>query len=257
MILENKVVKNILDNLSKVEVQSRDTYKIDDKRVPRVTEILSAMLHEESLMSWANSLGWKRIGYRSFLNEAAEKGTFSHLAIDKYIKNGDVNIEEFNIKNPIVLNSVESCLDAFKKWWKKIHLLYKDIEVIYLEETLIHPYFGGTCDCLLKVDGSYWLVDFKTSNHMNYNYSLQLAAYKFLLKELKDIDVEKLIVLKLDKFTSEYCTYELDVKNNDHLEFIKDCEQTFLLLAAAYRMRLYTTEKYYNIYNIENSKKRK
>ena len=236
MILENKVVENILDNLSKVEVQSRDTYKIDDKRVPRVTEILSAMLHEESLMSWANSLGWKRIGYRSFLNEAAEKGTFSHLA---------------------VLNSVESCLDAFKKWWKKIHLLYKDIEVIYLEETLIHPYFGGTCDCLLKVDGSYWLVDFKTSNHMNYNYSLQLAAYKFLLKELKDIDVEKLIVLKLDKFTSEYCTYELDVKNNDHLEFIKDCEQTFLLLAAAYRMRLYTTEKYYNIYNIENSKKKK
>lgn len=256
MILKNDQIKKIMDRMAELEVQSRDTYKIDEKRVPRVTEVLSAMIHEESLMSWANSLGWKRIGYRTFMNEASSKGTYSHLAVEKYIKEGSVNIDEFNIVNIKTRNAVESCLDAFKKWWNKIHLLYKEIEVIYLEESMIHHYFGGTCDCLLKVDGKYWLVDFKTSNHMNYNYSLQLAAYRFLLRELKNINVDRLIVLRLDKQNHEYYTYELDLSKKDHLSFVEDCEQTFMLMVAAYKMRLYTTDQYYNIYGIEKYEKK-
>lgn len=254
MILKNDQVRRIMDRMSELEIEYNNTYSIDDKRVPRVTEIISAMLHEDYLMSWSNGLGFKKVGYRAFMREAADKGTYSHLAIERYIKNGYFNInefvKEFNIVNNNIITTIESCLDGFKIWWGKINQLYNKVEVVFLEETMIHPYFGGTCDCLLKVDGEYWLVDFKTSNNMQYKYALQLAAYRFLLRELKDIKVNRLIVLKLDKKDHDYKTYRLNLKNKDHLDFINDCEQTFMLLTAAYKMRLYTTEEYYNVYKL-------
>ena len=85
MNINKQYILNILDQLSNLELDLSDKYQIDGKRVPRVTEVLSAMIHQESLMSWSNSLGWKRISYKAFLQEAADKGTYSHLAIEKYL----------------------------------------------------------------------------------------------------------------------------------------------------------------------------
>ena len=73
MIVDNEIISGLMERMSQIEVESRDTYKIDDKRVPRVTEVLSAMLHEDGLMHWSNSLGWKRISYKAFMKEAADK----------------------------------------------------------------------------------------------------------------------------------------------------------------------------------------
>lgn len=257
MFVENETIKKLLDRMAEIEVKSRDAYEVDGKRVPRVTEVLSAMLHEDNLMSWSNGLGWKRISYRAFMKEAADKGTYSHLAIEKYLKNGTLDVDkDIQTPNNIIRNTVISVMDGFLKWWKKLHKEYKNIEIIYLEESMMHPYFGGTCDCLLKVDGEYWLVDFKTSNHMSYNYSLQLAAYRFLLRELKGIEISKCTILIMSKTNHEYMEYSLTLKDTDHLEFINYCEQTFLTLVAAYKMRLYTNEKYYEIYQIEKWKKK-
>lgn len=251
VFIENDKLKEVIDKLSEIEIKqkTKSEYFVDEKRVPRVTEILSAMIAEPGLMNWANSLGWKRISYRQFMNEAADKGTYSHLAVEKYILNGFVDIDTFQIMNYKIRNTVESTLHAFKDWWDELHQNHK-VEVVFLEETLLHKYFGGTCDCLLKVDNKYWLIDFKTSNHMSYNYALQLAAYRYLLKELKNIDVDKCMVLKLDKENGTYETYELNMDNPEHLEFINNCLQTFMVLAVAFRMRLSTTEDYKKIFNL-------
>ena len=61
MLVEKDTVSALMERMSKLEVESRDTYQLDGKRVPRVTEVLSAMLHEDGLMNWANGLGKKRI----------------------------------------------------------------------------------------------------------------------------------------------------------------------------------------------------
>lgn len=249
-MINSDVIKNLIDETANLEVNLKETYTFSDKRVPRVTEVLSAMLHNESLMSWSNSLGWKRISYTAFMKEAADKGTYSHLAVEKYIKNGYVDLDKFKIVNPIVLEAVKSCLDGFIKWWNILHETYNKIETIFVEETMIHPYIGGTCDCVLKIDNKYWLIDFKTSNHLNYNYALQLAAYRFLLRETRNIHINQCCVLMLNKVDHSFRTYELDFSNDDHLKFIEDCEQTFLTLVSAYIMRLYTTDKYCEIFNM-------
>lgn len=259
MIVEKDTVIQLMDRMAQIEVESRDTYSADGKRVPRVTEVLSAMLHEDSLMSWANGLGWKRISYRAFMREAADKGTYAHMAVEKYLRNGSLDVKkDLQIPNDRVLETVLSCMDGFMDWWKKLHKKYKKIELIYLEETMVHPYFGGTCDCLLKLDGKYWLVDFKTSNHMNYSYTLQLAAYRFLLREMKAIELSGCMVLQMSKTEHSYSEYLLNLEENkEHLDFIVDCENTFLTLVAAYKMRLYTTEEYYKVFGIEKWKSKK
>ncbi len=247
MIIKEQDLKKILDKLSEVEIKSKSNYIFDNKRVPRVTEILSAMLHEDYLIKWSNSLGlYKHISYSAFMRDAADKGTYSHLAIEKYLKQGYLDLEEMTeIPNKKIMETVSSVMTGFYKWWNLIHKEHKKIEIIYLEETLIHKYFAGTCDCLLKVDNEYWLIDFKTSNHMSYNYTLQLAAYKYLLKELKNIDITKAMVLRLDKIAYTYYTYEYDLKNNSgHIQFFNDCLQTFMLLTASFIMRFYTRETY-------------
>ena len=250
MVTKESII-SIMDQLSEIELKgtSKSDYFIDGNRVPRVTEVLSAMIHNDGLMNWSNSLGWKRISYSAFMRDAADKGTYSHLAVETYIKQGNLDINDLNIPSESMKDTVISCMDGFIAWWRKIHKDYKSIEVVYLEETLIHKYFGGTCDCLLKVDGKYWLIDFKTSNHMNYNYALQLSAYKFLLKELKDIDIDKAMILRLDKLNHCYYTYELNMDNEDHKIFIDSCLETFMVLVAAFRMRMITTDQYNKIFN--------
>lgn len=255
MFVEKDTINALMERMSQLEVESRDTYQVDGKRVPRVTEVLSAMLHEDGLMNWSNSLGWKRISYRAFMKEAADKGTYAHLAVEKYLRNGSLDLKDLGIPNDKVMSTVQSCMDGFVQWWRELHKKYKKIEIVFLEETMIHPYFGGTCDCLMKLDGKYWLIDFKTSNHMNFNYSLQLAAYRFLLRELKGIEISGATVLRLSKTDHCYEEYTLNFDNEDHATFICNCEQLFLTLVAAYKMRLYCNEEYHKIYGIEKWKK--
>ena len=239
--------KSILDRMKDLEFKASKEYQtVDGNGVPRVTEILSQMLHEDYLMNWANSLGFKRIGYRSYMNLAADKGTYSHLAIERFLKNREYP----NLSSAYpdrVRPTVNSTFSAFLKWWKTLNSNNK-VEVVFTEYKLIHPYFGGTCDCVLKINDEYWLIDFKTSNHMNYKYILQLAAYKFLLKELKDISISGCCVLLLDKENSEYNDYVLNLHNKDHSDYMDQCMETFFLLAAAYRMRLYTKSEYDRIF---------
>ena len=44
-------------------------------------------------MNWANGLGWKRISYKAFMKDAQDKGTYSHLAIEKFLRKGNVDLD--------------------------------------------------------------------------------------------------------------------------------------------------------------------
>ena len=242
-------VQEVLKQLNSIEMEFSKEYELDGRTIPRVTEVLSQMLHNDNLMSWSNSLGFKRIGYKHYMREAAEKGTYSHLAIEHFLKTKEipsfVNTEIYPLRTQ---SAVYNTFHGFLKWWEDINKNHK-VEIIFSEKRLLHPYFGGTCDCVLKIDGDYWLIDFKTSNHMKYNYTLQLAAYRYLLKELENIEISGCIVLLLNKTLCAYNEYLLNIKDNpDHAKYMDECLETFLLLVSAYKMRIYTESQYDNIF---------
>ena len=77
---------NILDNITVNPNIETKKYFYNGQPVPRVTEIISEMLHEEYLMKWANSLGYKHKNYNKERESAANIGTETHKIIERFLK---------------------------------------------------------------------------------------------------------------------------------------------------------------------------
>ncbi len=225
------ITKSIIKLLKNKSIDIKQpVYYYNNIPVPRVTEIISKMISEESLMYWANSLGFKGLSYKKTLNEAAAVGSTSHNMISKYLEN--MNDDELPDDIPF---------QSFYLWFDNIRKNFS-YQVLGTEVAIACPYFAGTYDLLIKIDGLVYLVDFKTSNHVTYKYFLQLAAYKYILETKYGIKINGLIILQLDKYKHSYEEYILHMSNPEHYLFTQQCTDTFLSLVYSY----------YNIKNIEN-----
>ena len=81
---------------------------------------------------------------------------------------------------------------------------------------------------LLEVNGEPWLVDFKTSTHISFRYMLQLAAYRYMLKERGIIkELRGVIVLRLFKDRPAFEEFVLDLSKDLELCFLDNCERLF------------------------------
>lgn len=207
-------------------------YNKEGQSVPRVTEILSSMMHSDALMYWANSLGFRGLKYKTELDRAALIGTQAHSAIEIYLKD--------KLKNENNIPFLGFLL------WEQI-LVDKGLSIIpvFIEEKLSCEWFGGTLDAVFNINGRNFLTDFKTSNHVTFKYFLQLSAYRYMLR-LRGIEVDGVIVLQLDKKSPGFNEYLLDFSHPDHLQFMNNCEQAFFSLVFAY----------YNIKRIESDYKK-
>lgn len=188
--------------------------------VPRVTEILSFDgSSTESLMGWANSLGFKGIRYSDARNEAANIGTNGHNAIERFLKGDSLDYTNMIVR-------------AFQQWYMTV-LKAHTFEVISMEQSLVCDWFGGTYDLLCKIDNKVFLVDFKTSNHITYKYFMQLAAYKYMLEQ-QGVKIDGCIILQLSKTSPEFNEYYLDFSHESDLVFINNCTYAFFSLVNAY-----------------------
>lgn len=214
-----------------VEMNSSDRYMYNGKNVPRVTEVLSKMISEEKLMSWANSLGFKHQRYKDVLSKAAIFGTKIHHDIECFLKGEKVPEDTPSI-----------CFKAFQEWWKIIETT--DYEIVGQEQKLVCEWYGGTYDCLMKINGKLYLIDFKTSNHVTYKYYLQLAAYSKVLREKENINIDGVLILQLNKYQPKYKEYILDLSIPEHKEYFNLCERTFESILYSYYHIHYLEENF-------------
>ena len=239
VFLYNEISPNWLDLEAFKNINFEDKnspYSIEEHTVPRVTSVLSDMLHEEYLIGWANYIGRvKGQNNKTVLDEAAALGSEVHLAIENYLKFGI--IEKFNSER------ASNAFNSFVVWWSNIYK--RNVEILLEEYTLITPYCGGTLDLLIKVDGLIYLVDFKTSNHLSYKYHLQTAAYRRMLYETLGIVIDGIIILKLHKDCILFEEEVIDLRRYDHVEYINQCDQCFLSLLQGYYYR-YAVQKQYD-----------
>lgn len=238
MIKMNEMVK-LLDSATQLN-DTESNYKYNGIIVPRVTKILSKCIHSDSLMYWANSLGFKHQSYSKTLEAAANIGHHAHENIDNFLEDEKYQAEESSMPHQSY-----NAYQSFLKWFYDVSRV-ATVKVIFHEKPLTCKYFGGTLDGLYEINGKIYLVDYKTSNHITFKYCLQLAAYRYMLKTELGIDIDGCIVLQLAKDTISYNEYVLNFSNIDHFNFINDCELTFLSLVFAY----------YNINKIENAYKK-
>lgn len=236
---------NILDGLGIIPIDpNANKYIYDNHYVPRVNDILSAMLHEKYLMGWANSIGlYKRQKYEDVLAEAGDKGTYVHDAIDEYLKNG--TLLDYESVPYRYQKEVKNAFVAFLNWWKII-TDHNNVKIIMNEGQLVCPYFGGTLDLLVSINNRVYLLDFKTSNRPSYKYHLQLAAYMYMLREIKGIKIDGCGILMLSKkHMGLFDEKIMDFETNPNSElYMNSCEDEFLSLVYSYYGRI-TIERFY------------
>ena len=175
--------------------------------VPRVTDIISSTIHSDRLMYWANNIGRKGLIYKDELERAANIGTQAHQCIELYLKD--------KIKTE---NNIPFC--GYLLWENTLNKAGIIINPLLIEHKMSCQWFGGTLDALFDISGRKFLIDFKTSNHVTFNYFLQLGAYLYLLS-LENIFPDGVIVLQLDKKSPGFMEYLLDFSNINHKLFIK------------------------------------
>ena len=219
---------------SDIDITDNIAYFNVNGQIPRVTQIISKMIHEDAIVQWSNSLGFKHKSYTQVLKEAAEYGTYTHEGIESFLKQTPLKDE-----TPLIP------IEAFKAWWTTLNL-NNQVRILGQEQRLTCPYFGGTYDLLLSINNKIFLVDFKTSNHVTYKYYIQLSAYSYLLKHLQNIHINGVIILQLDKKEPKYTEYRLDLSNPIHRHYFDICERTFLSLVYAYYHITYLEEGFKN-----------
>lgn len=225
--MDNKDLMNQIDFSISFE---KDNYSYRGMSVPRVTEVLSSMLHSDALMIWANRIGLRGLKYQTELNRAAVFGTQAHKCIEMYLK------EKTKSENNMPFL-------GYFMWEESLREKGIIVEPLFIEKKVTTPWYGGTLDAVLNINGRPFLVDFKTSNHVTFKYFLQLAAYLYALREQEGISPVGVIVLQLDKKFPGFNEYLLDFNVPEHLTFMNQCiDGFFAILYAYYHTRRVETE---------------
>lgn len=229
----------ILNNLDMSNLISDSPYKYMGNNVPRVTKVLS-FINDEYIIPWANYIGYyKRIKYKDEMEKSCFIGSNVHEGIEYFLQNKIINEEKLlSINNIDTMNKIKNGIESFKLWYNDI--CHNNIEILGIEQELVCPWFGGTYDLLMKINNKIYLVDFKTSNHVGYKYFMQLAAYRFMLKNYYNINIDGCIILQVKKDKIEYEEYCLLLDNPIHKSFLDLCEQGFIytLNALIYKINI-------------------
>jgi len=163
--------------MAETKTKIHTVYKVaDGTKAPSVTTVLG-ILNKPALLDWAWRLGCEGVDYKAVRDNAADIGTLAHYLILCDLKKQKPDTSEYS---PADVDKAENCLIKYYGWLKE-----HPIEPVLVEEPLVSERFGfgGTIDCLAKLNGDLILIDHKTGKSIYDEMFYQLAAYKALLNE--------------------------------------------------------------------------
>jgi predicted RecB family nuclease len=137
---------------------------------PSATTIL-AVRHNQGLQDWRDRMGAQAAD--EYKMERAGIGTLVHAACEEYLLTGEVRnqLEE----------GAAHMFQGFLNWLEKQELT--DVLTEQFVYSQLHEY-AGTADLICTINGEQWIVDYKTSKHIDPSYGLQLAAYAQAWEEM-------------------------------------------------------------------------
>ena len=202
-------------------------YYYNGQRVESVTGICGKGIPKPQLVNWLvytpireikdainhmldNSEILDRISLERIINNATKKtdkikddaglvGSVVHGLIEDYLQGKKIPIQSDK--------AVVNCWNLFLDWWKT-----QEYKVVELEKKIFskkHNY-AGTLDLVLEdKQGNLVLADIKTSNHISFDYTLQLNAYKYAYEEETKLKITKGLIIRLPKKDSKIEVKEL------------------------------------------------
>ena len=165
-------------------------YRRNGKYYPSITYVLQYYPKGKFFEDWL-----KKVGYSSehIVRKAGEEGTKTHEMIEQYL-----NGEELNFLSPTghpqYDSNVWQMFLRFVDFWEEYNPTLIEAEVhLFSDEIKV----AGTCDMVCEINGETWIIDFKTSNHLQTTYDLQTAVYGKCYEECFGVKPDKTGILWL------------------------------------------------------------
>ena len=185
--------KEISDSI----VDGKRFYHTEAGDFPSVTTVLGCK-PSEYIEQWKENVGEEYAKWT--VQEAGRRGSLFHNLVESYLKNEEV-----------VLDSLLKRLH----FMKAKEFFDKNFELIYANEI---PLFSkklrvaGRCDCVAKINGKNYIVDFKTAKRKKehneiYSYRIQASIYSLMLKEVYGLDVPNFCIIISDTDCNELSVY--------------------------------------------------
>jgi hypothetical protein len=159
--------------------------------------------------------------YKKVAQEAADIGSLVHDFAEQWTTTKKIS-DELNkaIESHPDREKVEHCIKKFSSW----HETEGDV-LISAEEIIGSPthHFAGKYDSLSERKGKVIIRDYKTSSGIYVDQFVQMAAYKIMLKEWNNVEVDELEIVRFGKESGEF-----EVQSMSNKKKIKELEHQFL-----------------------------
>jgi hypothetical protein len=127
------------------------------------------------------------------VRKAAEEGTQVHEMIESYLEGKEMNfLNQWG--DPQYNPDVWQMFLRFVDFWETYKPELLDQEIHLFSDVLK---VAGTTDLVCKIDNELWIIDHKTSNHMQTIYELQAAVYAYCYEECFGVKPDKTGILWL------------------------------------------------------------
>ena len=164
-------------------------YQRNGEYYPSVTYVLSHYPKGKFFEDWL-----KKVGYSAdyIVKRASEEGTQVHEMIEDYLNGKKLSFLEHGI--PMYAPNVWQMFLRFVDFWEEYKPTLIEAEIhLFSDELKV----AGTCDMVCEINGELWVIDFKTSNHLQTTYDLQTALYAKCFEECFDKKVDRTGILWL------------------------------------------------------------
>ena len=183
-------ILEISDDHKQITLPDSRYYRRNGEYYPSVTYVLQAYPKGKHFEDWL-----KKVGYSAdwIVKKASEEGTQVHELIEEYFEGKEMNFLN-DYGNPKMNPEIWRMFLRFVDFWETYKPTLVETEThLFSDELKV----AGTVDLICEIEGELWVIDFKTSNHLQTTYDLQGAVYAKCYEECFGKKVDRVGVLWL------------------------------------------------------------
>jgi hypothetical protein len=186
----NNRILEISEDAKQITLPDSRYYRRNGEYYPSITHVLGSYPKGKHFEEWLKNMG-RSADY--IVRKAGEDGTKVHEMIEEYLEG-----KEMNFLNPSGYPqydpSIWQMFLRFVDFWETHQPELIDQEIHLYSDTLK---VAGTTDLVCRIDNSLWIIDHKTSNHIQTTYELQAAVYAHCYEECFGVKPDKTGILWL------------------------------------------------------------